>query len=258
MTQKDNILQELSELNSTLATTTLQNIYTVPVGYFDGLAAQVLNRIKAINASNAIEELGYLSPMLSNIPKIMPYVVPQGYFEGLAETALQSVYKSNNYQTATEELATLSPLLSGLKKEMPYAVPQGYFDKLTEKINTEENKPATKIISLVSRKWFRYAAAAVVTGIIVMAGFLYLGGNEKEPGGKALAKFTRDVKKMDDTQKDNLIEFIDAGINGKETAQESIDTKTDEIKNLLQGVSDAELKDFQEQTEDVQDVLMTN
>ena len=305
MTRKDNILQELSELNSTLATITPQNPYTVPMGYFDGLAARVLNRIKAMEAANAAEELGYLSPALSGFSKQMPFFVPQGYFEGLAEKAMQSiressdyqtaneemetlspllnglkkeipytvpqgyfdgladkalqaVNKSNDHQTAKEELVTLSPLLSGLKKEMPFSVPQGYFESLSENISREENKPVTKIISITSRKWFRYAAAAVIIGIVVTTGLLFLSGGEKEPGGKALAKFTRDVKKMDDAQKDNLMDFIDAGMNGSETAQVSTDKKTDEVKNLLQGISDEELKDFQEQTEDVQDILMTN
>lgn len=305
MTRKDNILQELNELSSTLATITPQNPYTVPVGYFDGLAAQSLNRIKAMEAANAVEELVYLSPVLSSISKQMPYTVPQGYFEGLAEKAMQSINESsdnqtakeemetlspllnglnkempfsvpqgyfeglvekalqavnnsNNQQTAKEELATLSPLLSGLKKEMPFSVPQGYFESLSEHISREESKPATKIISITSRKWFHYAAAAVIIGMVITTGLLFLGGGEKEPGGKALAKFTRDVKKMDDTQKDNLMDFIDAGMNGDETAQVSTDNKSDEIKNLLQGISDDELKDFQEQTEDLGDVLMTN
>jgi hypothetical protein len=262
MTQKDNILQELSELKSTLATITPQNIYTVPAGYFDGLAAQVLNRIKAIEAANAAEELGYLSPVLSGISKQMPYSIPSGYFEGLAERAIQSVRESSDYQTAKEELETISPLLSGLKKQIPYSVPQGYFENLTEKIVAEEKKPVVKIISITSRKWFRYAAAAMITGVIVMAGFLYFN-DTKEPGGKALAKFTRDVKKLDETQKENMIEFIDGGLNSKQdlvavnTGKVNIE-KQNEIKELLQGVSDEELKNFQEQTEDIEDVLMTN
>ena len=90
-----------------------------------------------------------------------------------------------------------------------------------------------------------------------MAGFLYFGG-EKEPGGKVLAKFTRDVKKMNDIQQADLIEFIDAGMTGDETAQLSTDNKSDEVKNLLKDISDEELKDFQEQTEDIQDIMMTN
>ncbi|MEO7982608.1 MAG: hypothetical protein ABI688_00875 [Bacteroidota bacterium] len=258
MKEKDNILKELSELNSVLATTTLQDTYTVPAGYFDGLAAAILSRIKALEAVNTADELSHLSPALSNLSKQMPYAVPQGYFEELAGKAIKLTAVTNDFQTSKEELAGLSPLLSGLKKEMPFAVPQGYFESLAGKIAIEENKPAAKVISMTGRKWLRYAAAAVVTGILVMSGFMFLGRGEKEPGGKALAKFTRDIKKMDDTQKDKLIDFIDAGMNGNETAQVKTGPKTDEIKTLLQGVSDEELKDFQEQTEDVQDILMTN
>lgn len=257
MTQKDNILQELKELRSTLANVDLQNIYMVPNGYFDALADQVLNRIKAIEAATPVEELSHLSSMLTNISKQLPYSVPTGYFEGLAEKAIKTVHESNDYQTAKEELKILSPLLSGLQKQMPYTVPQGYFETLSGNINTEKNKSVKKIVSITSHKWLRYAAAAVITGLILLAGFLYFGG-EKVPGDKALAKLTRDVKKMNEAQKDTLIDFIDAGMSGKETVRVNTDNKSNEVKDLLQGVSEEELKDFQEQTEDIQDVLMTN
>ena len=58
MIQKGDILQELVELKSSLANVTPQNTYSVPAGYFDGLAGQALNRIKAIEAVTAVEELG--------------------------------------------------------------------------------------------------------------------------------------------------------------------------------------------------------
>lgn len=259
MTQNKNILQELKELESSLAGLAAQNIYSVPDGYFEGLAGQVLNRIKAMEAANATEELGYLSPMLSNMSKQIPYTVPAGYFEGMEEKLMQSVRESNDYQTTTEELETLSPLLSSLKKEMPYSVPQGYFENLAVDINTQKNKTKTKVVSIGSRKWFRYAAAAVITGAIIMAGFLYFNNNSDNASGvKVMAKFTRDVKKMDETQKDDLIDFIDAGMNGNETADVNTEIKSKEVKKLLQDISDEELKDFQEQTEDIEDVLMTN
>jgi hypothetical protein len=47
-------------------------------------------------------------------------------------------------------------------------------------------------------------------------------------------------------------------MNGKETARINPDNKSNEVKDLLKGISDEELKDFQEQTEDIEDVLMTN
>ena len=194
--------------------------------------------------------------MLSGLNKGMPFAVPAGYFEGLAANTIQSAQSNNDKLTAEEELASLSPLLSGLSKKIPFTIPQGYFESLSENSYREENKPATKVIPITSRKWFRYAAAAVVVGSIAMAGFLFLGTVEKEPGGKALAKFSRDVNKMDETQKKDLMDFID--MNSTETAQVDIDNKTKEVKNLLKGISDEELKDFEEQTEDIEDVLMTN
>jgi hypothetical protein len=109
MAQKDNILQELIELKSSLATITPRYVYTVPPGYFEGLAAQVLNRIKAMEAADAVKELSYLSPALGGMSRQMPYAVPQGYFDTLAENILQSVSNSSDQLTAKEELESLSP-----------------------------------------------------------------------------------------------------------------------------------------------------
>ena len=65
MTQKDNILQELKELKSFLVNLSLQNVYSVPAGYFDGLAVQVMKRIKTLEAIDAKEDLNHLSPLLN-------------------------------------------------------------------------------------------------------------------------------------------------------------------------------------------------
>ena len=47
-------------------------------------------------------------------------------------------------------------------------------------------------------------------------------------------------------------------MDGKETVQVKPDNKSKEMQQLLQDVSEEELKDFQEQTEDIEEVLMTN
>ena len=240
MSQKDNILQELNELKSNLGAIDSKKLYSVPVGYFDELASQVLNRIKAIEAATSKEELNYLSPTLNNFTRQLPFSVPQGYFEALNENLIQNVIKNNLAQTPKEELENLSPLLSSLNKEMPFAVPKGYFEGLSSPTNPNKNKQATKIFSITNRKWFRYAAAAVVIGIVTLTGFLLLG-DEKEPGVKALAKLSRDIKKMDETQKDNLMDFVDAGMSGQETAQANPATNS-EVKKLLQGISDDKLR----------------
>lgn len=255
MSQKDNILKELSELKSSLTGFERGSTYVVPEGYFDGLAAQVLARIKALEAAVA-EEFSILAPSLTTLPKENPYHLPQGYFENLADDVLQKI--KNTEQSPDEELAALSPLLGGMKKEMPYSVPKGYFEELSKGVPVKETGKKATVVFLVSRTWFRLAAAAVITGIIVLAGLQFFN-TEKEPGGKALAKFTRDFKKMNDQQKDDMTDFFDAGMDGKETAQLDTDKKqTKQVQELLEGVSEEELKDFQEQTEDIQEVLMTN
>jgi hypothetical protein len=254
MTQKDNILQELKELNSNLAGHA-QQVYSVPEGYFEGLISELLKRIKAMEAGNAGEELGHLSPYLKSAGTKMPYQIPAGYFEGLAETAI-AVAKSNDDRGAKEETETISPLLGSLKKQMPYSVPDGYFETITQKRVAEKNKPATRVISLHQRKWFRYAAAAVVAGLIAVTALLVF--NKREKSEIILAKVKKDVKKMDESQKENLIDFIDAGMTGEETAQVNTQPKSNEVKELLKGVSEEELKDFQEQTEDLEGVIMTD
>jgi hypothetical protein len=243
MTDKNNILNELAELNSSLAGKAKETAYSVPAGYFDTLLENVMARIKAMDIADAKEELQILSPLVAGLSKQVPYEVPAGYFEQL-----------NADKPATEEVETLSPLLSNLKNKNPYTVPAGYFESLN--VTRPAEQPVAKVISIVHRRWFRMAAAAIVTGILVMTGFLIF--NNKSVEKAPLAKFTRDVKKMDDAQKDDLIDFIDAGLTGKEQAKTSIEAKSKEIRNLMQDIPANELKDLEQQTEDLADVLMTN
>ena len=256
MTQNSNILQELKELESSLAGLAAQNIYSVPDGYFEGLAGQVLNRIKAMEAANAAEELGYLSPILSNISKQMPYAVPAGYFKGLEEQLMQTVRNSNDYlrkesfgQTATEELETLSPLLSSLKKEMPYSVPQGYFETLAAEINTQANKTETKVVSFGSRKWFRYAAAAAVVGVIATLSFMLINQDKVTADKDSYAWVKKNIKKVS-TEK--IEEFIQLTDEDKSVA--SIDTKIEDVKELVKDVPENEIQSLLNDTELLDDV----
>lgn len=294
MTEKDNILQELKELNSRLAGYQSGQTYTVPAGYFDGLIGQVMQRIRALETANASEELELLSPVLSRLSKSMPYTVPTGYFEqldkrlekvkgsdehtildtvdkqmpyqvpagyfdGLAERMLQAV-RTADHSTVQDETAAISPLLGSLKKEMPFHVPAGYFESLASDVAAKESATEAKVIAITSRSWFRYAAAAVVTGVVFLAGFLLLNrqDNDAEAGIKVFSKVLIDIKPLNDTEQDDLVDFLDAGLTGSETAQVNPETKSKEIQQLLQDVSEEELKDFREQTEDVGEVLMTN
>ncbi len=252
MTPKNNIAQELRELESSLADLSAQNTYSVPEGYFEGLAKQVLNRIRAMEAATAAEELGHLSPLLSQLPKTMPYTVPAGYFEEM-ESTLVSVAMYGE-QDASEELGNISPLLSGLKKEMPYSVPAGYFDSIS--VPVAETKQPAKVVSMGgSRKWFRYAAAAVVTGVVALLSILYISqDNTGKTEGTAAAKFEKsmlkEIRKTSDTVLTEFVkQFDEAGLTTEETA--ATDTEK-EIKELLKDIPENELKQFLDETADAE------
>lgn len=252
MTPNNNIVQELRDLESSLADLSAQNTYSVPEGYFEGLADRVLSRIRAMEAATAAEELGHLSPLLSQLPKTMPYTVPAGYFEGL-ESTLVSVAMYGE-QEAAEELENISPLLSGLKKEMPYTVPAGYFDTIN--VPAVTSQPAAKVVSMgSSRKWFRYAAAAVVTGVIAILGFLYISqDNTGNTTGTSMARYEKsilkEIKKTSDTELNDFVkQFDEAGLSTEETA--AADTEK-EIKELLKDIPESELKQFLDETADAE------
>jgi hypothetical protein len=90
---------------------------TVPEGYFEGLAGSILGKIKAQEAEKADEAV--LSPLLQGLRNINVFTVPQGYFEGLADGIVAG---------------QLSPMLEGLRTANVFSVPQGYFEGLDQQV----------------------------------------------------------------------------------------------------------------------------
>ena len=83
---------------------------------------------------------------------------------------------------------------------------------------------------------------------------------QTDAAGKApLAKFEKEVKTIKDVKStENLIDFMDAGLNEKELASNRKTVKTEDVQQLLQDVSTDELKEFSDQSRDIEDVMMTN
>jgi hypothetical protein len=241
------IIQELSDLASSLTMIDPKNIYAVPQGYFEGFADKVLALVR---------EQDSLS-WLSGLSKTNPYKIPENYFSGLEEKIMNSIRNHPDYQTSTEELQSISPLLSSLNKRPVYTVPKGYFENFN--VPGDQKKDQTKVISITSRKWFRYAAAAVVISVISLTGFFVYKNNHTDAAGRTLAKLQKDVKKIDDVKKtDSLIDFMEDGLNQKEIASNQTVAKVDDVQKLLQDVPTDELKDFNEQSKDIEDLMMIN
>ena len=239
------IIQELSDLGSNLTGHTPGIIYSVPPGYFEGFSGQVIDLIKEN------ERLTWLS----SFPKETPFNVPPAYFDELEEKIMEFIQSHPDYQTSKEELESVSPLLSSINKRPVYSVPGGYFENF--KPGVEEKK--SNVISITGRKWFRYAAAATIAGVILTAGVMVFRNDHKDPAGKTLANVEKEVKKINDVKStENLIDFMDAGLNEKELASSQKSVKTDDVQQLLKDVPIDELKDFNEESKDIEDVMMTN
>ncbi len=241
MTNRNDILNELNGLESILANINAENIYTAPDGYFEGLANQVLNRVKALDASTAKEELEILSPALSGISKEMPFTVPAGYFENLSEKMMQGILKNTNYQTSAEEMETLSPLLSSISKKSPYSVPAGYFENLSPDI---EKKKEAKIISFTGRRWYRMAVAASIIGVIAIGALLFINQKSIDPNKNPQAWVKKNVtKKVSENQLDEFVTLAKDDDNFN-SINDIEPVKSEEIKELMKDVSEKELQDF--------------
>ena len=239
MTNRNTILNELKDLKSSLGSYSPQNIYTVPNGYFERLPTQILNRIKAFDATDAKAELAYLSPLLSSASKETPYSVPAGFFQSLSEDVLKKISEREDYQTSEEEIGSLSPLLSSLKNKNPYSVPAGYFETL----ETKTEKKETKVISITKRKWYRLAVAAVVIGIVAISGLAIFRSKQVDPNKNPQAWIEKNVDKK--VSKDKIDEFVKlAEDESTNVTYEKDDVKHAEIKELMKDVPEKEIEAF--------------
>ncbi|MES2883135.1 MAG: hypothetical protein V4676_13375, partial [Bacteroidota bacterium] len=138
MNNRDNINDELKELNSNFPRT--DNPVSVPDGYFEGLAASVMARIKDAEES-AAAEIENLSPLLAGISREMPLELPAGYFENnLADLAI--VVKDEQP----------SVLLSNISRQMPNELPVDYFENLSVDIFKKTSPVQAKVIRITQRK----------------------------------------------------------------------------------------------------------
>lgn len=155
METSPDILDELRTIAPFLESVKNINVFQVPKGYFNDLDS----RISTIVFLNQVEK------------KETPNV-PDGYFNSLSDRILSKI--KSGAQSADEEIIALSPPLHKLKQENVFKVPDNYFDGLSDRIKEKVNLVPAKVISInpgkvVSikvRKWWKYAAAAIVAGII--------------------------------------------------------------------------------------------
>ena len=234
MNSRNAIQQELNDLRSSLPfDANKQPVFTVPDGYFENLAVSVLATLKSQQAVDDVsQELRELSPVLSAISKQTPFSVPENYFSHLA-TGLPALVNDE----------ALPDVLQTHTKQMPYSVPPLYFDGLAAQVAAKVTKPTAKVVSF-STRFMRVAAAAVVIGVIALAGVFYLNGSNNasiDPATQPQAWIAQKLKNVPSRDLEAFLKTADTGAGTKELAR--TESKTD-VRQLLTDVSTSEMDAF--------------
>ncbi|MBK8521854.1 MAG: hypothetical protein WAT20_04655 [Ferruginibacter sp.] len=207
MENRNDILNELKELSLTIAAMEKVNVFAVPQGYFEHLAADILMGIETENGSAIASPAGD---------------VPAGYFENLAGSILAKI-KTQQTEDAATEIRALSPMLYSIQSEHVFEVPAGYFEGLSETVLNTVN-PQVKVVSMKRRTtaFFKYAVAAAFTGVMALGVFKFTGNtNEKIE----LPAYVTDGLKMQDVDQElakisdaDIVKFLEANGTDVKTA----------------------------------------
>lgn len=247
MSNRKDIQDELKGMDAHFSSENNNGPYSVPQGYFEGLASSILSRVKEVNTSpSAREELMELSPLLAGISKEMPYSIPPDYF-----------FRSMNSLPAVVGMEVPSPVLSAIGKTMPYSVPDGYFDQLPERILSSLPGHRTRVIPMMARKWMRIAVAALIGGIICTSGYFYFANNHthSSPGASVVAT----LKSVPTKELDEFLKTIDANTaSANQTAQNSPSQSGKDVKKMLQDVPENDIDAFLKQVPSENDDVAIN
>ncbi|CAN5317860.1 hypothetical protein BH09BAC2_BH09BAC2_06430 [soil metagenome] len=149
MKPNNEILNELLLISPSLARIGNNNIFSVPEGYFSSFP---LNTIRELHGSS--------------------FSVPDSYFDKFSDRILQKIK-----ETADESETT--GLLKKIRHTNVFTVPENYFDNFSQSVFSEV-QPA-KVIRMEHRSIWKYAAAAVITGLIGISSFWSLNTKSSAP-----------------------------------------------------------------------------
>jgi hypothetical protein len=173
------------------------------------------------------EELEALSPFWMTIQSKMPYLVPANYFETLpsivrAKVEAEAVYK---------ELELIAPLLNTIPKQTGYQIP----------VSQEKLLPVNTPVKMLA--WPKFALAAALIGIMVLANYFY---TSKKESFDYAAYIGADPAQIIQTISDStLLSYMDVHEKLIVTPDAAIQEYTLESDDaLMQNSSDQELLEY--------------
>lgn len=145
-----------------------------------------------------------------------------------------------------KELEEISPVLSRLPKINPYTVPDGYFEQFPSTILAEARQ--AKVISIApQRNTWRLAAAAVISGAILLGGWFFM---QKRSSVDVLApanvaSVQTEMQQVSDTE---MVAYVEGnGITPADDVSASGQISDEDVPLVLADVTDQELQQYEEQ-----------
>ena len=204
MENRNDILNELNALSPLLARMEKINVFTVPEGYFNCITADILACLP--EKQNSFIKDNTVQPV---------YDIPAGYFDTLADTILSRL-KKEDLEIAADELKQLSPMLYAIQNENVFKAPVGYFESLSDNVLIKLSTQPAKLVPMRrhSNDFFKYAAAAVFTGVMALGVFNFKSGSTKESilpdyvkAGMQIQDVDNEFSKLSELQ---IIKFLQA------------------------------------------------
>lgn len=223
MTFSEEILEELKSISPVLAEIGNENIFSVPEGYFEVLSIELLKKL--------------------NNPDSQPVKlsVPEGYFENLSAAVLNKI-KSLEVDNPAKELRTLSPMLYSIQNENVFEVPKNYFKNLEDDILQKViTKPQAKVVAMKKRdSIWKYAAAAVVTGVIIVSSLMFFNsGNQSLQNTSTRTSVTSSIKTASQFTSEQQVKAAIATLSDEEIIKYLEKTTTDLDSEILSTSIDA-------------------
>ncbi len=224
-----------------------------------------------MNSSKTIfSETQAISQTVANLPTTNPFNLSTEYFELFPITLLRTIQKSElktlsipeNYfssfpikmlekikqEDVNLELEELAPSLVGMQKQNPFHVPENYFTSF-HAIPKKEQAVTRSLFSY--KKIIRYAAAACITGLLLMTYTI-----TKNNSASQLASVQ--TSSASDLSLESIVGYLDEvdGIkDGNEndtpiTAENNllVDINQETISQVLQEIPENDIKQFIDQT----------
>jgi hypothetical protein len=233
MENRQIILQELKELSPVVANLSRDNVFSLPLNYFENFTASVLAKIH--------------TEAVDIVVKTTPFSVPKGYFDDLAGNVLARLNRQE--LSVEEELNGIAPLLNSISKRPVYTVPEGYFESLEVTVPLKITKPGAKVIGFnTTKRLMQYAVAACIAAVLMIGVYLYInkGSNDITAGmpvsyDSALKmNVPQEIAKVNEQEIDQYLnESPGTGYVINTSASDEID-----VQQYIQSASDEEINQY--------------